>query len=408
MTDDRCRSGSSDPAERCSTRSPTSRTARPRTAPRSARPGPSSLLYTYGPGAIIDLPQLLGDAAGLDDWDRIWSAGDRPSRRSSSRGCCRWSGSTSAPGDAAAPVPVAAQADSATQTRATTSASRRGSSRSGCAAPAATTSARCPGSATPTRHPFRPDLAEFSHEKLSRAGRGGKGQAGSGESPAVPAQHLLDCSNGHLDEFPYTLWVHQGGTCPKAELPDLKMRDATSGRASARPSSATRAAPGVGWPRRKAGRTRQAAPKCRGRHPHLNAFDATCDARPTLIMMGASNLWFASTQSIIVMPRTDAEETEVARRPPARRARRGTGPAVRRTRFRCIRALAVGRRPSTWLGARTRASSRRVADALTPPDAEESDREKLGARGIRWSCWCPSGATCRSRRCSRSSRTRAA
>jgi len=43
---------------------------------------------------------------------------------------------------------------------------------------------------------------------------------------------------------------------------------------------------------------------CRG-HPHLNAFDKECDARPTLIMMGASNLWFASTQSIIVMPRTD-------------------------------------------------------------------------------------------------------
>ena len=40
--------------------------------------------------------------------------------------------------------------------------------------------------------------------------------------------------------------------------------------------------------------------KCRGRHPHLNAFDAECDARPALIMMGASNLWFASTQSIIV------------------------------------------------------------------------------------------------------------
>lgn len=27
-------------------------------------------------------------------------------------------------------------------------------------------------------------------------------------------------------------------------------------------------------------------------------------------MMGASNLWFASTQSIIVMPRTDAEKAE--------------------------------------------------------------------------------------------------
>ena len=55
-------------------------------------------------------------------------------------------------------------------------------------------------------------------------------RAGKRESPAVPAQHLLTCTNGHLDEFPYTLWVHRGGKCPKAELPDLKMRDANVGK----------------------------------------------------------------------------------------------------------------------------------------------------------------------------------
>ena len=34
---------------------------------------PSSLLYTYGPGAIMDLPQFTIMPTGLDDWDRIWS-----------------------------------------------------------------------------------------------------------------------------------------------------------------------------------------------------------------------------------------------------------------------------------------------------------------------------------------------
>ena len=34
---------------------------------------PSSLLYTYGPGAIMDLPQFTVMPAGLDDWDRIWN-----------------------------------------------------------------------------------------------------------------------------------------------------------------------------------------------------------------------------------------------------------------------------------------------------------------------------------------------
>ena len=36
----------------------------------SARP--SSLLYTYGPGAIMDLPGFAVMPAGLDDWEPIW------------------------------------------------------------------------------------------------------------------------------------------------------------------------------------------------------------------------------------------------------------------------------------------------------------------------------------------------
>lgn len=36
----------------------------------SARP--SSLLYTYGPGSIMDLPHFTVMPSGLDDWDRVW------------------------------------------------------------------------------------------------------------------------------------------------------------------------------------------------------------------------------------------------------------------------------------------------------------------------------------------------
>ncbi len=34
---------------------------------------PSTLLYTYGPGSIMDLPQFTIMPTGLDDWDRIWN-----------------------------------------------------------------------------------------------------------------------------------------------------------------------------------------------------------------------------------------------------------------------------------------------------------------------------------------------
>src|SRR6201991_2910864 len=40
----------------------------------SARP--SSLLYTYGPGAIMDLPSFSVMPAGLDDWEPIWKRRD--------------------------------------------------------------------------------------------------------------------------------------------------------------------------------------------------------------------------------------------------------------------------------------------------------------------------------------------
>src|SRR4051812_49801290 len=40
----------------------------------SARP--SSLLYTYGVGAIMDLPQFSIMPAGLDDWEPIWRRRD--------------------------------------------------------------------------------------------------------------------------------------------------------------------------------------------------------------------------------------------------------------------------------------------------------------------------------------------
>ena len=64
-------------------------------------------------------------------------------------------------------------------------------------------------------------------------------------------------------------------------------------------------------------------PKCRGRHPHLDAFEPEAAAvRETkLMLIGASNLWFPSTLSIIVMPESAEEKAERPGRPAPRRAR---------------------------------------------------------------------------------------
>ena len=56
---------------------------------------------------------------------------------------------------------------------------------------------------------------------------------------------------------------------------------------------------------------RSRLPRCRGRHPHLGVFDPQgCQAEPRVMLVGASNLWFATTQSIIDMPRLDPAEVE--------------------------------------------------------------------------------------------------
>lgn len=56
---------------------------------------------------------------------------------------------------------------------------------------------------------------------------------------------------------------------------------------------------------------RQRLPRCRGRHPHLGIFtEGGCQAEPRVMLVGASNLWFAATQSIIDMPRLDPAEVK--------------------------------------------------------------------------------------------------
>jgi hypothetical protein len=341
----------------------------------SARP--SSLLYTYGPGAIMDLPGFAVMPAGLDDWEPIWRRREYVPTILEPRLLNVLRLHLGPQVDALRPFPWQPKQGAM---------SKEGADL-GIPARVFPQWFRCTGcdylgplsrfSYTNT-HPFRPDLAQFGHANCP--GRGGK-RAGAGKRkpvPAVPAQHLLTCTNGHLDEFPYTLWVHRGGKCPKAELPDLKMRDANVGKSVGSTILCASCGTSRGMAEAQGAVGRDKLPqRCRGRHPHLNAFDTECGARPALIMMGASNLWFASTQSIIVMPRTDAEEKEAL----ADRLRVelgvdqvqqfGAQPDV-------VRALAMAKNID-MAGVTDGDISSAVADVLAPADSEEERQEKLAA-----------------------------
>jgi len=157
---------------------------------------PSSLLYTYGPGAIMDLPQFTIMPTGLDDWDRIWNRrdGDPPTihaprlrdavrkhMRSRDVQLRRSPGSRSSE-----PTPP-----------------RQRPRRARPRVPAVATLHRLrharPGVPVRVRQhpPYRTDLARFEHAKCP-----GRGAPERRPGRAVPARYLLACTGGHLDEFP--------------------------------------------------------------------------------------------------------------------------------------------------------------------------------------------------------------
>ena len=268
---------------------------------------PSTLLYTYGPGAIMDLPQFTIMPTGLDDWDRIWNRREgnppqihAPRLRDVVRMHLR------SPDVQLRPHPWQPKR---------ISFSSEGNDL-GVPARVFPQWLRCTGCdmlgllsqfGYTNTHPFRTDLACFEHAKCTGRPTAPRRAA---RRTAVPARYLLACADGHLDEFPYDLWVHRGKTCAEGRVPRAAddRPDRGQGRVGDDP---LRVVPGMQRPMNEAQGEAGAAklPRCRGRHPHLDAFEpGGCGRQTRLMLIGASNLWFPATQSIIVMPESAEEK----------------------------------------------------------------------------------------------------
>ncbi|MGY4102489.1 DrmB family protein [Nocardia sp. R16R-3T] len=278
----------------------------------SARP--SSLIYTYGPGSVMDLPNFTIMPTGLDEWNRIWAKGTgtpptihAPRLRAVVRRLIK-----GAHRDIELrPFPREA------------SKSNFGTEENTLGVPARIFPQwlRCTSCdklaplghfGYKNTHPFRTDLAQFEHKCRGRKGAHKK----VGTHPAVPARYLLACAHGHVDEFPYELWVHRGRPCTQAVLgaAPLTMSDRSFGKGAV--ATITCGACGLSRAMNEAQgeAAKEKLPRCRGRHPHLDAF-YPCDNEVRLILVGASNLWFPATQSVIVMPeKAEMLDAEVASR----------------------------------------------------------------------------------------------
>jgi len=149
------------------------------------------------------------------------------------------------------------------------------------------------------RYGRRPDLAKWVHAQCPKQQK----TATAKRRPALPARFVVACEAGHVDDFPYGLFVHRG-VASACTGPRYTMRDSASTRGPNVFVTCT-----CGQTRNmieSAGSQGSARlPVCRGRHPHLGTFEK-CRRPLKMMVLGASNLWFSITASALHLPQEGA------------------------------------------------------------------------------------------------------
>lgn len=247
---------------------------------------PSQLLYTYGVGAAVDLPNVSAMVMGLDEWD-VASAAVVSEERLLAAVRGRLGKQVSA---LRLPPWMPQTADVLGDW-----------AKVGVPASPFPRWLRCPrcsylGSiSTGLLHlktsPWRPDQTQYEHH-CSPKGR---------QPTALPVRFLLACPRGHMDEFPWVEYVHRGTPC-KAPLLNLYERGVT-GRAAEILVSCKACEVKDRSLADAFERGTSVLPKCRGRHPHL-AVREECSNQTSVILLGASNAWFPITLSVVSIPRS--------------------------------------------------------------------------------------------------------
>lgn len=255
---------------------------------------PSQLLWTYGPGALVDLPSLSVITMGLDRWDenmcapidenRLLEAVRRmlgnqverlrmpPIDRTESSD--PFSGMPP-PGVPVRPFPRWLRCVS-------------------CGTLAEFDS----GIFDIKENRFRPEDTRFIHKHCTK----GRESKGNKVSDAVPARFLMACRNGHLDDFPWRYYVHGGNSDCKGTLQFYEQG------ASLQTENLWVKCGGCGVARSMAqafGREgSENLPCCRGRHPHINNHYEDCDETPRAVLLGSTNSWFSVSLSVLAIPQS--------------------------------------------------------------------------------------------------------
>jgi hypothetical protein len=121
-----------------------------------------------------------------------------------------------------------------------------------------------------------------------------------GKPTARPVRFLVACEHGHLDDFPWSRFVHRGPSdcrC-RLELFDTGVQGDLAGALLRCGCGAQRAM--LQAISRKD--SVAALGPCRGRHPHLEGREEGCSAELRTLLLGTSGSWYSDTLSVLHVP----------------------------------------------------------------------------------------------------------
>ncbi len=251
---------------------------------------PSQLIFTYGVGALIDLPRLSVIVQGLDAWNMTSGGTERISEERLLRAV-----QSQLPQVQALCAPPREPNGSAVFDP------LGGAARIGVPVAVFPRWLFCPrcqilapvesGLFKFKPDLYRPDRTCYVHENCSKA-----------RAPQVsPARFVVVCPNGHLDDFPWVEFTHGGVTdCrallrlfergPGGEARDLVVECDTCGARRVLADAFGNAGA-------------QNLPRCRGCRPHLGDFDPEpCKEQLKTMLLGTSNLWFSDVVTTLALP----------------------------------------------------------------------------------------------------------
>lgn len=122
----------------------------------------------------------------------------------------------------------------------------------------------------------------------------------------VASRFVLACPNGHIEDFPYSWWVHHGNDCDKSTNPRIKMynidnrSDIDSLLVECEECEAKR---GMALAFSKNAFSGENGYPCHGKHPHLGTqYSSECGELMSARIRSSSSVYFPATLSALTIP----------------------------------------------------------------------------------------------------------